>query len=125
MFMREKILWLPTGFGKSVCYETFPFVFNPKERSNTSCSSANCSVVLGVSPLVSLMVDHLVESLRKRCVKAAILSGHDGVPKELQGTQKDLRSSKLSMLFSSPEAIPKEAISLSLSLSRKYSVKYC
>jgi len=29
------------------------------------------------------MIDQ-VESLRKRRVKAAILSGHDGIPKELQ-----------------------------------------
>ena len=31
MFITEKMfLCLPTGFGKSVCYETLPFVFNPK-----------------------------------------------------------------------------------------------
>jgi len=35
--------------------------------SSTSCSSANCSVVLGISLLVSLMIDQ-VENLRKRCV---------------------------------------------------------
>jgi len=31
-------------FVKSVCYEMLPFVFDHKERSSTSCSSANCSV---------------------------------------------------------------------------------
>ena len=55
-------LWLPTGFGKSVCYETLPFVFDHKEQSSTSCSSANCSVILFVSLLVSSMIDQ-VESL--------------------------------------------------------------
>jgi len=40
-------------FGKSVCYETLPFVFDHKERSSTSCSSANSSVILVASPLVS------------------------------------------------------------------------
>ena len=104
MFMMKKMfLWLPTGFGKLVHYETLPFVFDHKERSSTSCSSANCNVVLVVSPLVSLMIDQ-VESLQKRCVKAAILSGHDGVPKELQAAEKDLHSCKC-LLFSSPEAI--------------------
>jgi len=33
-------LWLPTGFGKSICYKTLPFVFNCKHRH----------VVLVVSP---------------------------------------------------------------------------
>jgi len=44
-------LWLPTGFDKSVRYETLPFVFDHKEQSSTSCSSANCSVILVVSLL--------------------------------------------------------------------------
>ena len=68
MFMTEKmLLWLPTGFGKSMCYETLPFVFDHKEQSSTSCSSAYCSVVLVVSPLVSLMI-------RKRRVQGSHLS---------------------------------------------------
>ena len=25
---KDIFLWLPTGFGKSICYETLPFVFN-------------------------------------------------------------------------------------------------
>ena len=28
---KDVSLWLPTGFGKSVCYETLPFVFDHKE----------------------------------------------------------------------------------------------
>ena len=39
--------------------------FDHKERSSTSCSSANCSAVLGVSPLVCLKIDQ-VESLQKQ-----------------------------------------------------------
>jgi len=31
-------------FGKSVCYEMLPFVFDHNEQSSSSCSSANCSV---------------------------------------------------------------------------------
>ena len=90
------------GFGKSICYETLPFVFNYKlQRVSGNTSS---SVVLVVSPLVSLMADQ-VSSLRKRGVKAAILGGHAGVAKELQVTVNDLRSCDFSLHFSSPEAI--------------------
>ena len=66
--------------------------------------TTSSSVVLVVSPLVSLMADQ-VSSLRKRGVKAAILGGHAGVAKELQVTVNDLRSCDFSLLFSSPEAI--------------------
>ena len=46
-------LWLPTGFGKSICFELLPFVFDFKlGRVDTESSS-----VIVVSSLVSLMVD--------------------------------------------------------------------
>ena len=80
-----------------------PFV-RPQGMKEYSCSSANCSVVVVVSLLASLMIDQ-VESLRKRRVKAAILSGHNGIPKELQVAEKGLCNCKFHLLFSSPEAI--------------------
>ena len=55
---RDVFLWLPTGFGKSICYEVLPFVFDLKLESENS-------IVIVVSPLVSLMVDQ-VASLRSR-----------------------------------------------------------
>ena len=45
-------LWLPTGYGKSLCYEVLPFVFDYQlNRDN--------SAVLVVSPLLSLMIDQV------------------------------------------------------------------
>ena len=67
-------------------------------------SIASSSIVIVVSPLVSLMTDQ-VASLQKRGVKAATLSGRAGVAKELQVTDKELHSCDFSLLFSSPEAI--------------------
>ena len=52
---KDVFLWLPTGFGKSICYETLPFVFNYKHSDGGTCGS--CSVVLVVSPLVSLIME--------------------------------------------------------------------
>ena len=52
-------LWLPTGFEKSVCYEVLPYGVDKRESGQGSNS-----VVLIVSPLVSLMIDQ-VSSLRE------------------------------------------------------------
>ena len=50
---KDIFLWLPTGFGKSICYETLPFVFNCKhseDGASGGCSVADggCSVALVV-----------------------------------------------------------------------------
>ena len=43
----DVFLWLPTGFGKSLCYEVLPFMFDDKlDRKD--------SIVIVVSPLNSL-----------------------------------------------------------------------
>ena len=52
---KDVFLWLPTGFGKSICYETLPFVSNYKHSDGGT--GGGCSVVLVVSPLVSLIME--------------------------------------------------------------------
>ena len=74
---KDVFLWLPTGFGK-----VQPFVLDHK-RGNVGSGEGSYSVVLVISPLVSLMVDQ-VTSLRERGVMAAIVSGHPGVSTDLQ-----------------------------------------
>ena len=49
---KDVFLWLPTGFDKSLCYEVLPFVFDDKLGKDNS-------VVIVVSPLISLMVDQV------------------------------------------------------------------
>ena len=50
---KDTFVWLPMGFGKSVCYEVLPFVFDVKlGRGNDSSNNA----VIVVSPLVSLTI---------------------------------------------------------------------
>ena len=46
---KDVFLWLPAGFGKSVCYEVLPFCFN-------FAGSKSVAIALVISPLVSLMV---------------------------------------------------------------------
>ena len=79
----------------SLCYEVLPFVFDDKlARSN--------SVVIVVSPLISLMLDQ-VRSLRSRSVRAAIMSSESKIDKEFLVTDEDIH--KCSLLFCAPEAI--------------------
>ena len=91
---KDVFLWLPTGFGKSLCYEVLPFVLDDK-------LGRHGSVVIVISPLVSLMVDQ-VRSLRQRSVNAAIMSSGN-VDRELMVTEEDF--SRCSLLFCAPEAL--------------------
>ena len=74
---RDVFAWLPTGYGKSICYQLLPFIFDMKLGRTTSPPSER-SVVLVVSPLVSLMIDQ-VSTLLQRGVPAGILSGNKGL----------------------------------------------
>jgi len=56
-------------FGKSICYEVLPFLFDCKLGESES------SAIIIVSQLVSLMVDQ-VASLQLHGVSAAIMGGH-------------------------------------------------
>eukprot|EP00731_Ephydatia_muelleri_P014115 Em0007g1425a len=78
---RDVFAWFPTGYGKSICYQLLPFMFDFKLKRTTAPQDQRSSVLV-ISPLVSLMVDQ-VSGLQKRGVNAAILSGNKDVDKEL------------------------------------------
>ena len=90
-------MWLPTGV-----YETLTFLF---DYSRSPCTSEkqhshvpSVSLVLVISPLVSLMVDQ-VSSLRRSWVRAAILSlGSRGMEKELVASDEHRVASCFSVL---------------------------
>ena len=49
---KDAFVWFPTGYGKSICYQLLPFVFDVKlGRTNTPL--VDRSVVLVISPLAS------------------------------------------------------------------------
>ena len=62
------------------------------------------SVVLVISPLVSLMV-YQVSHLHSVGVSAAILSGNKGVDKKYQAVGSDISEGKYRLVYSSPEAL--------------------
>lgn len=93
----DVFVWLPTGFGKSICYQVLPYLFDAKFDKQTP------SAVLIVSPLLSLMVDQ-VRTLREQGARAAILTSESSVPDAgLIASSADL--SLATHLFSSPEAL--------------------
>ena len=98
---KDVFLWLPTGFGKSICYEILPFIMDYK-LGRCESGQRSYSMVLVISPLVSLMVDQ-VTSLQQRGVTAAILSTQSSVADEL--TVRVSNINQYSILFCAPEAI--------------------
>ena len=53
---RDVFVWLPTGYGKSLCYQVLPFLVDSKlGLANTEKSSS----VFVVSRLVVLMIDQV------------------------------------------------------------------
>ena len=97
---RDTFVWLPTGYGKSLCYQALPFMFDHRQgfvNTGTSCAA------LVISPLLALMVDQ-VTSLRLRSVKCSIVtSSSGGIDSDLLATEGSLVSD--SLLFCTPEAL--------------------
>ena len=99
----DVFVWFPNGFGKSICYQVLPFVFDVLLNRTNSLPTEQ-SVVVVVSPLVSLMVDQ-VKTLQAHGVGAAIMSSSRGIDKSLTATEYDISVGKYRLLYSSPEAV--------------------
>ena len=62
---KDVFIWLPTGFGKSICYHALHFAMDYKLSRTVS---QNSSAILVVSLLLALMVDQ-VRVLKSKDVK--------------------------------------------------------
>ena len=49
---RDAFVWLPTGYGKSLCYQCLPYLLDYK-LGKVNSAAVNQSIVMVVSPLVS------------------------------------------------------------------------
>lgn len=86
---RDSVVVLPTGGGKSLCYQ-IPALLQP-------------GLAIVVSPLISLMLDQ-VSSLREVGVAAAAV--HSGSsPQERQEVAHGIRTGELKLLYLSPERL--------------------
>ena len=54
---QDVFLLLPTGYGKSICFECLPFLYDHKLGLTSPASKGQRTTVLVVSPLISLMVN--------------------------------------------------------------------
>ena len=88
----DAFVWLPTGYGKGLCYQVLPFIMDFKLGL---VESSKHSLVLVVSPLVALMVDQVT----RRSVNCIIVTSSGGIDKEQQS------SLFCSLLFCTPEAL--------------------
>jgi ATP-dependent DNA helicase RecQ len=102
---RDSLVVMPTGGGKSLCYQ-LPAIME-LEGSKASMSQpsnlrpSNTTIV--VSPLISLMKDQ-VDALLSRDIPAAFLNSTQH-PKEQDAVEKSLDTGKLALLYVSPERL--------------------
>ena len=90
---RDSLVVLPTGGGKSLCYQA-PAVF---------LSQAGQGPTVVVSPLIALMKDQ-VDSLRELGIAASQLNSSLS-PDDRRQVASDLRGGRLHLLFVSPERL--------------------
>ena len=86
---RDSVVVMPTGGGKSLCYQV-PALLRE-------------GVTVVVSPLISLMKDQ-VDALRECGVSAAQMNSSQS-PLELRALERDLFDGKIRLLFVSPERL--------------------
>lgn len=86
---RDSLVVMPTGGGKSLCYQLPPLLTN--------------QTTLVISPLIALMKDQ-VDALRLIGYPAAALNSSQ-TEEEVQQTWADLRAGNLRLLFTSPERL--------------------
>ena len=86
---RDTLGVLPTGGGKTLCYQLPAFMFE--------------GLILVVSPLISLMQDQ-VDRARRLGLRAASLTSQDSRPAQ-RGTESAISEGALDLLFCSPERL--------------------
>ena len=92
-------IWLPTGYGKSLCYQALPFVMDHKRGL---VGTDRNSGVLVISPLVALIADQ-IQQLRSNGVKCCVITSASDLPKAFLATPTSLCSD--SLLYCTPEAL--------------------
>jgi ATP-dependent DNA helicase RecQ len=107
---RDSVVVLPTGGGKSLCFQAPAIVDSPsivdgpaEARPNVHADRTRTGVALVISPLISLMKDQ-VDGLRVDGVAAAYLNS-SLLPRERDDVLASVRDDHCRLLYMSPERI--------------------
>ena len=76
---KDVFMWLPTGFGKSLCFQVLPFMMDHK--LSFVDTEQSCSVLI-ICPLLALMMDQ-AQNLRRKGVKSSVITSGNSFLKEL------------------------------------------
>lgn len=95
---RDALGLLPTGFGKSVCFQ-LPAILNPVDQP-----------VVVVSPLVALIKDQVDELRSRRGIRCVAGITGRTTAAERMGVLRDLRSGTIRLLYLSPERLTHDPI---------------
>ena len=91
---QDALIVLPTGGGKSLCYQLPALIF--------------AGVTVVVSPLISLMQDQVMQ-LQNRGIRAAFLN-HTVRDREYVATMQEVRENKIKLLYLAPETLVRPEI---------------
>jgi ATP-dependent DNA helicase RecQ len=106
---RDSVVVLPTGGGKSLCFQAPAIVDRPivdgraEARDGASLERSRSGIALVISPLISLMKDQ-VDGLRVDGVAAAYLNS-SLLPRERDDVLESVREDRCRLLYVSPERI--------------------
>lgn len=96
LMQEDALVVMPTGFGKSLCYQLPAAVFQERGQG----------VVLVLSPLIALMEDQVAQARQKGLEARAIHSGMD--KRERNRALEEFKKGALSLLYVTPERFRKE-----------------
>lgn len=106
---RHCLVIMPTGMGKSVCYQV-PAIslarqFRAQSNDTTQTSESHRPLTLVISPLIALMKDQ-VDALVTKGVDAAFINSSLLRPERLE-RYKDVKEGKFDLLYVTPERFRK------------------
>ncbi|THX89374.1 ATP-dependent DNA helicase [Aureobasidium pullulans] len=103
---------LPTGAGKSLCYQIPAIAFPEMDKQSGNIRPHGAGITLVVSPLIALMKDQ-TDALKKKGIAADCLDSTKTY-EEIQAIHSEIHTGRLRLLYVSPEKLNNEAFVASM-----------